>query len=383
MQSSTNVQKKFHWLKSFSADDVRFYKKLGEGGFGAVRLATLEASSKSSSSMIIPEELKAEDSEDDASSTSTCTGTPLGSDDEYSFDKKPDCYAVKIISKYKVLSNNQQEHMYNELKYMSKLNHPFIVQLHSVQQDARNIYMLMDYMQHGELLKVINAKNRVKSNLARFYAAQVVLVFDYLHARDLIYRDLKPENLLLQSNGYIKMTDFGFVKRVKTNERTYTLCGTPEYMAPEVIQNSGHGRAADWYTLGIFLYELLVGQPPFMHNDPYKVFEMILTKPLPFPANLSSDAVSLIKHLTSHNLTKRYGNLINGSEDIKNHRFFRSINFGEVIKQKAEAPYVPKSSKGPKIDVDAGLSIKKIPESINNKTAPAVNKSHDIFEAWF
>ena len=101
--------------------------------------------------------------------------------------------------------------------------------------------------------------------MCRFYASQLVLVFEFLQSLDLIFRDLKPENILLQKNGYIKLADFGFIKKIKSWERTYTLCGTPEYMAPEVILNLGHGRAEDWYTLGILIYELTVGRPPFSH----------------------------------------------------------------------------------------------------------------------
>ena len=141
---------------------------------------------------------------------------------------------------------------------------------------------------------------------------------------DLIYRDLKPENVLVQNNGYVKLTDFGFVKKIKPWDRTYTLCGTPEYMAPEIIMNIGHGRAADWYTLGIFMYELLNGLPPFMHNDTYEIFKLTLREKIPFPAGFSSDAKSIIKHLTEHDLSKRYGNLIKGSADIKEHRFFKT-----------------------------------------------------------
>lgn len=123
----------------------------------------------------------------------------------------------------------------------------------------------MDYVQNGELMKLLSEMQRFDPNLYRFYAGQIVLAFEYLHKKDLIYRDLKPENILLMNNGYIKLTDFGFVKRLKPWERTYTLCGTPEYMAPEVIMNTGHGAAADWYTLGILIYEMTVGRPPFMH----------------------------------------------------------------------------------------------------------------------
>lgn len=158
----------------------------------------------------------------------------------------------------------------------------------------------------------------------------MILAFEYFHFKDLIYRDLKPENVLVQDCGYIKVTDFGFMKKIRPWERTYTLCGTPEYMAPEVIMNVGHGRAADWYTLGIFIYELLYGRPPFMHNDTYEVFKLILREPIPFPKEFHSDAKSIISHLTKHDLTKRYGNLKDGVDDIKNHRFFKSIDFNEI-----------------------------------------------------
>ena len=120
---------------------------------------------------------------------------------------------------------------------MAKLKSKFICQMRGVAQDRRNLYILMDYLQHGELLNVLKAVGRMSSQLVRFYAAQIVLIFEYMHGQDLIYRDLKPENVLLEQNGFIKLTDFGFVKRLKPWVRTYTLCGTPEYIPPEVILN--------------------------------------------------------------------------------------------------------------------------------------------------
>lgn len=166
-----------------------------------------------------------------------------------------------------------------------------------------------------------------------------------MHGQDLIYRDLKPENVLVQDSGYIKMTDFGFVKRLKSWDRTYTLCGTPEYIPPEIILNVGHGRAADWYTLGIFAYELIMGRPPFMHQDTYEVFKMTLREKIPFPNGFPSDAKSLIRHLTAHDLSKRYGNLVNGSGDIRAHRFFRLIDFTKIANQQVTPPHIPMQNK--------------------------------------
>ena len=129
----------------------------------------------------------------------------------------------------------------------------------------------------------------------------------------------------------MKLSDFGFLKQVKPGERTYTLCGTPEYLAPEILLNKGHGKPVDWYTLGIFLFEMMVGKCPFMHQDPYEIFKMIIHTPIKFPKGFDRNAKSLIRHLTDHDLSKRFGNLKSGSEDVKSHRFFSDINFSHIL----------------------------------------------------
>lgn len=137
---------------------------------------------------------------------------------------------------------------------------------------------------------------------AKFYAAHVVLIFEFLHSKDFIYRDLKPENLLLDSTGYLKITDFGFAKRVAF--KTYTLCGTPEYIAPEVLLNKGHGKGVDWWTLGILVYEMLAGQPPFVDDDPMGIYQQILAGKLNFPRYIDRNVKALIKKLLLADLTK-------------------------------------------------------------------------------
>lgn len=139
-----------------------------------------------------------------------------------------------------------------------------------------------------------------------------MLCFEYLHGKSLIFRDLKPENVLVDKNGYIKLADFGFIKRVTKSERTYTFCGTPEYIAPEIIQNKGYSQPVDWYALGIFIYELLVGRPPFMASDPYEIFQMALKEKIKFPREFDKHSKSLIKKLCEHDLSKRLGNLKDG-----------------------------------------------------------------------
>jgi serine/threonine protein kinase len=144
--------------------------------------------------------------------------------------------------------------------------------MHGVGQDKRMLYLYLDYVKGGSLMDLLQAQRRMPTEMARFYVAQVVQCFEYLHGRDTIYRDLKPENILCCLDGYIKLADFGFVKKLANYERTWTVCGTPEYMAPEIILSQGYRDAVDWYAVGIMLYELMVGQPPFTAQTPYEIF---------------------------------------------------------------------------------------------------------------
>jgi len=145
-------------------------------------------------------------------------------------------------------------------------------------------------------------------------------MFEYLQSKNIVYRDLKPENLLIAKDGYLKMTDFGFAKIVP--DRTYTLCGTPEYLAPEILLNKGHGKPVDWWCLGILIFEMLTGTDPFTDDDPMKIYEKILVGKIKFGSGFDKDAKSLIKHLLVGDLSKRYGTLVNGVNDVKSHRWF-------------------------------------------------------------
>ena len=218
--------------------------------------------------------------------------------------------AFKQLKKYDIVKFKQVDHLKNENFILYSLDHPFIVKMQGMTQDKRFLYIAMEYVAGGELFTYLRSVGKFSPNQACFYASHVTLMFEYLHSKNVIYRDLKPENLLIDPDGYLKLTDFGFAKVVEG--RTYTLCGTPEYLCPEILTNKGHGKGVDWWTLGILLYEMIAGIDPFNDDDPMAIYQNILKGVIKFPRKFDRDARSLVKHLLQADLSKRYGNLKNG-----------------------------------------------------------------------
>lgn len=247
--------------------------------------------------------------------------------------------AMKIMRKYEIIRLKQVEHVNSERCILAQLQHPFTVRLYSTFVDQANLYMLMEFVPGGELFTYLRSARRFNVNTARYYCACVLCAFEYMHSKDILYRDLKPENLLLDAKGHLKVTDFGFAKKVL--DRTWTLCGTPEYLAPEIIQSKGHGKGVDWWALGVLLYEFVAGYPPFYDENPFRIYEKILVGVLEFPEHFDPYAKDLVRKLLVADRTKRYGCLKGGANDIKRHPFFANFDFHGLVTGELKAPIIP------------------------------------------
>jgi CRP-like cAMP-binding protein len=256
-------------------------------------------------------------------------------------------YALKMLSKKEIIGHHQVEGVIREKNIMSSLHHPFVVNLVSTFQDERNLYMLIELVQGGELFSVIHTETRdgIPNANSRFYAACILESLSHLHHRSISYRDLKPENILIDSKGYCVLVDLGFAKIVV--DKTYTLCGTPEYLAPEIILSKGHDKGVDYWALGVLIYEMLVGRSPFYSygTDQVSLFKRIVQVKYSFPPGLASmndQAQDLIQRLIVRRQTNRFGCLARGDMDIRDHAWFNVIDVEKLLKKKVPAPWVPR-----------------------------------------
>ena len=253
-------------------------------------------------------------------------------------------YAMKILKKEDIISKKQINNTKTERLLLEKLNHPFIVKLQFAFQDNSNLYLVTEFMQGGELFFHLKKRKHFKEITVKFYMAQIFLAIDYLHRNGYIYRDLKPENILLDKDGYIKLTDFGLSKMISNNEinnTTDTICGTLEYIAPEIVKGKKYNKTADWFSFGVVLYELICGNLPFkLRNGVFN--ENIFEKEIEYPENISPEAKDIISKLLEIEPEKRLG--YNNNDEIRNSEFFKKIDFDKIYKKEYYPTYRPKLS---------------------------------------
>lgn len=317
-------------------------------------------------------------------------------------------FALKVLKKVDVIKLKQVEHVRNERNTLAAVaGHPFITQMLASFSDSHSLYMLLEYTPGGEIFSYLRRARRFPFPTVQFYAAEIALILAYLHdVQHVAYRDLKPENILLDAEGHLKLVDFGFAKYLpptanppphpdaqgqqelngngqnsQTNGNsvtaahgqsqsqqgdsqqpnsqhghgvTYTLCGTPEYLAPEVIRNTGHGTAVDWWALGILVYEMLIGQPPFWDQNPMRIYEQIVQGHIRFPVPSSNHhssrhslhvprvAKDFIMALCKTDPSQRLGHIAGGSARVMQHRFFDGINWDDIYYRRRKGPIVPR-----------------------------------------
>ncbi|KAF5395536.1 Non-specific serine/threonine protein kinase [Paragonimus heterotremus] len=252
-------------------------------------------------------------------------------------------YAMKVLKKARLICNEKDKaHTVSERNILQMLRHPFLVKLHYAFQNHSNLYIVLEYCPGGELFNYLEKEGALLENAACFYTAEIILAIGHLHSLGIIYRDLKSENVLLDRQGHVKLTDFGLSKEGVCT--TNTFCGTIEYMAPEIIKCEGHGKAVDWWSLGTLLFDMLSGGPPFSQEESREVTtQKILTAPLKFPPAFSPEVISLLRGLLKRDPKERLGSK-EDVEEIKRHKFFRrhEINWSDVFNRRLRPPFRPK-----------------------------------------
>ena len=254
-------------------------------------------------------------------------------------------YALKMLRKGYIAKRMQVEHTLTERKVMEIISHPFIIKLRYAFQNAKKLYFVLEYCPGGELFYHLSSASRFEEEKAKFYSAQIVLALKHLHENNIIYRDLKPENVLIDKTGYIKLTDFGLSKtEIKDNKSAQSFCGTPEYLAPEVLKHEGHGKAVDWWSLGAIIYEMLTGLPPFYSENKQKLFHNIKYAELKYPPFISVICENLLSQLFIKDPEKRLGAA--GAEEVMEHPWFAHIEFDRLLSMEYRVPFKPSRGSG-------------------------------------
>jgi len=269
--------------------------------------------------------------------------------------------AVKVMDKVKILDINETAHVVQESKIMRSVSrHPFIVSMIESFQTESAMFIAMEYAAAKDLFHMIHEHGALRLSQCRAFVVQTVLALDHVHAKGFVYRDLKPENLLVREDGYLRLTDFGFAKALRPGERAYTVCGTPDYLAPETLRQQGCTRAADFWAVGVLLFEMLTGYPPFHGQTHSELYRRITSgRVRAFPRGFDEDAADLVNKLLRQSEGERVGVGADGIQRIRRHPFFKGFSWTAVLEQRApmHRPAVAR-------DPDRG------PEDVKNPVTP-------------
>jgi len=298
-------------------------------------------------------------------------------------------FAQKMMKKTEIVRLKQVEHVRNESLIHNSVHHPFLTTLFHRYQDERNLYLVLEFVQGGTLFNMIQRNGRLPNDTARFFAAQVVMAVQYLHSEHILYRDLNPDNVLLDRGKYVKLSDFGLSKPMNFDDptqRTWTLCGQPEYLAPEIIQSKGHSKEVDWWALGILNHHMLAGYPPWYHKDSFKIYQMVLQTRITeefFPKHFDKHGADLIKKLLTKDRAFRIGSSKNGAEDIKKHKWYRGLNWAALYNKQLEMPISADVTWTPMVETALDTNTQNTYVTSTEETGPALDPEKDLqFVSW-
>lgn len=285
-------------------------------------------------------------------------------------------FALKILKKEFIEKRKQEASVATEREILTKVSHPFVIHFHGSFQNEKKLYFVLEYCPGGELYNLLRKKKRFREDRVKFYAAQIVLALEHLHKQDVIYRDLKPENVLIDSKGYIRITDFGLSKTNTKDDSAVSMVGTREYFAPEILLKTGYGKAVDWWCLGSIIYEMIIGLPPFYTNNVQELYERIKFKNPKYPDQLPANLRSLLEGLLQKDPTQRLG--YDSADSVKKHPWFENVNWNALLLMKYDAPFVPNIAS----DDDLQYFDRQFTESVINSMSVSENATNTQYKNY-